>query len=1177
MMEPDLPSGDNASIRDQGRNLCLDQEMLRLLAEGEVAPDRLLLIEDHLAVCEPCRLLLEKETGGPRLWELARKCLQPPGSGFQENDPSPGASRPMDPVLALLDPSARPEMLGTLGSYEIAGVLGRGGMGVVLKGFDPTLNRFVALKVLAPHLSASAVARKRFLREAKAAAAVTHENVIAIHGVSEFKGVPYLVMPLIRGESLQKRLRDEGPLSVEAITRIGMQTSAGLAAAHEQGLIHRDVKPANILLGTGTERVILTDFGLARAVDEVDLTVTGALPGTPRYMSPEQARGETLDPRTDLFSLGLVLYEMAAGQSPFRADSSYEVLKKINEADPRPLANFRTDLPDWLCDLISRLLAKNPMDRLASARDAQTILSQGLAHLQSPASHPAPRIGSLVSPIPTLVTNPTKTNRSASRTTSVPSGETANPTVDQASTQPEKAPGKESGIHRSYRVLVSLGVLAFLGSLVILIQAGQYFQMGLLLAGSVLALLFRHWFFGNFSRETRPSSSLFGRASFGVVLVWGLGWILFLWLQSQWMENRFSQLRWQQSQIFEDRLIGWDALKDSLPSREWSFGQIRLQGLKDQIDRLDLGANASLWLGWTILLGLVGLSLALLLGRRIRWSGMVFLMMVTGLWSFSSVLNRDKLQVELLSVVHSPEIEDVLSATDIPRYSDPVVVSSQNFSGPGKRLSFFVKPGYCLVGVARNSIDGGDIPELSFWAGMPAAGGVPFRFSMNYMMASRPSQDGRVNQMVAEKLASWDNTLTLVSPPPLVLPGLGQNYLMESRVSLTSDLPRGGVRSIQMECSEGGGIMSELSLGGEGIVIDGKNQEKWVVPAEKNGDKKVMVPLFQVSSSDPKSPVEAFFKIQLHLFALKLPDHFEKKLPQKWVFKGIGWKERNWSTELGLEAEPTIKLASGQQVVIKSPRVSEREIVREWVVDLPPRACVEWNPFEVGSDWIRLNETLGGYCFNPTARTIPVHFQMTLIHAEKAKPDPKGNRIRARIFSPLEGFPEATAEGTLSGLGSQGPWQSDPGTVNQPEFTTRFPRWKRLFFHAFASGGDGVPESFLEIQPKFTQGIQNPKVGKISTGFGTKWWKDLEMPSFESKQKDPNGFLVITLTDQGNRVNVLGQTAPVEELPKIIKHRGFFQETAIIISDIKLVPKEKMDKVFEILKAEGYKSIRIFP
>lgn len=1173
MMEPELPSGENASILDQGRNLCLDQEVLRLLAEGEVAPDRLLLIEDHLAVCEPCRLLLEKETGGPRLWELARKCLQPPGSGFQENDPSPGASRPMDPVLALLDPSARPEMLGTLGSYEIAGVLGRGGMGVVLKGFDPTLNRFVALKVLAPHLSASAVARKRFLREAKAAAAVTHENVIAIHGVSEFKGVPYLVMPLIRGESLQKRLRDEGPLSVEAITRIGMQTSAGLAAAHEQGLIHRDVKPANILLGTGTERVILTDFGLARAVDEVDLTVTGALPGTPRYMSPEQARGETLDPRTDLFSLGLVLYEMAAGQSPFRADSSYEVLKKINEADPRPLANFRTDLPDWLCDLISRLLAKNPMDRLASARDAQTILSQGLAHLQSPASHPAPRIGSLAHP----VSDRCAKGFSASPIPASSGGEPAHPKVEPAFLPHGNTAPIGLGFLRSHWVLGSFLFLALLGILVNLVQGGQYFQMGLLLAASVLPFLFRRWFFGDSSRENGARSTLKWAAPFGLALVWGLGWILLLGYESNRMANMFSRLRWQQSQNFEDRLISWNALKDSLSPMEWSSGQARLRGLKDQLDRLDLGANPSVWLGWIILLYLVGITCALGLARRLSWSGLAFLMIVTGMWSFSLVLHRDKLHGELLSVVHSPEIEEVLSATDIPRYSDPVVVSAQNFPGSGKRLSFFVKAGYCLVGVARNSIDGGDIPELSFWAGMPAAGGVPFRFSMNYMMASRPSQDGRVNQTVAQKLASWDTTMTLVSPPPLVLSGLGQNYLMESRVSLTSDLPRGGVRSIQMECSEGGGIMSELSLGGEGIVIDGKNQEKWVVPAEKNSDKKVMVPLFQVSSSDPKSPVEAFFKIQLQLFALKLPDHFEKKLPQKWVFKGTSWKERNWSTELGLEAEPTIKLASGQQVVIKSPRVSEREIVREWVVDLPPRACVEWNPFEVGSDWIRLNETLGGYCFNPTARTIPVHFQMTLIHAEKSKQDPKGIRIRARLFSPLEGFPEATTEGTLSGLGSQGPWQSDPGTVNQPEFTTRFPRWKRLFFHAFASGGDGVPESFLEIQPKFTQGIQNPKVGKISTGFGTKWWKDLEMPSFESKQKDPTGFLVITLTDQGNRVNVLGQTALVEELPKIIKHKGFFQETAIIISDIKLVPKEKMEKVFEILKVEGYKSIRIFP
>jgi len=227
--------------------------------------------------------------------------------------------------------------MGRIGPYEIVGVLGRGGMGVVFKGFDGALNRYVAIKMLLPHLATSGAVRKRFARESQAAAAVVNDHVMAIHSIAEWQGMPYFVMPYGRGSSLQKRLNDEGPLEVAEILRIGMQTAKGLAAAHAQGLVHRDVKPANILLDEGVERVTLTDFGLARAVDDISLTRVGVLAGTPQFMSPEQARGQSVDARSDLFSLGCVMYAMCTGHAPFRAESSYGVLRLITDSQPKAI------------------------------------------------------------------------------------------------------------------------------------------------------------------------------------------------------------------------------------------------------------------------------------------------------------------------------------------------------------------------------------------------------------------------------------------------------------------------------------------------------------------------------------------------------------------------------------------------------------------------------------------------------------------------------------------------------------------------------------------------------------------------------------------------------------------------------------------------------------------------
>jgi serine/threonine protein kinase/mono/diheme cytochrome c family protein len=286
--------------------------------------------------------------------------------------------------LDFLTPSEKPDTLGRLGHYEVTEVIGRGGMGVVLKAFDEKLHRVVAIKVMAPQL-ASATARKRFTREARAAAAVRNEHVIDIHAVEEAKGLPYLVMEYVSGLSLQEHLDRAGPLGAEEVLRIGMQVATGLAAAHAQGLIHRDIKPANILLENGVQRVKITDFGLARAADDASLSHSGVVAGTPQYMAPEQAEGKLVDQRADLFSLGSVLYAACTGRAPFRASSTLAVLKRVCEDRPRPLREVNPGVPDALVKIIARLHAKNPAERFQWAGQVAELLSQLLAHLQQPA------------------------------------------------------------------------------------------------------------------------------------------------------------------------------------------------------------------------------------------------------------------------------------------------------------------------------------------------------------------------------------------------------------------------------------------------------------------------------------------------------------------------------------------------------------------------------------------------------------------------------------------------------------------------------------------------------------------------------------------------------------------------------------------------------------------------
>ncbi len=321
---------------------CLEISQVESLLQGNLTPEEYAAAQEHLEHCKTCRDRVEATIGPAEWWsDVQRVLVNSRTRLLSHRNASATDAEPSEPSTAklidLLGPTDDPNMLGRIGPYEIIAMLGQGGMGAVFKGFDRSLNRFVAIKMLLPHLAASGAARKRFAREAQAVAAVVDDHVMAIHCVDEWQGVPYLVMTYSRGITLQKRLSDNGPLEVREILRIGMQTAKGLAAAHAQGIVHRDIKPANIFLDQTVERVQLMDFGLARAVDDASLTRTGVLAGTPQYMSPEQARAESVDQRSDLFSLGSVMYAMCTGHAPFRAESSYGVLRLITDQEPRSI------------------------------------------------------------------------------------------------------------------------------------------------------------------------------------------------------------------------------------------------------------------------------------------------------------------------------------------------------------------------------------------------------------------------------------------------------------------------------------------------------------------------------------------------------------------------------------------------------------------------------------------------------------------------------------------------------------------------------------------------------------------------------------------------------------------------------------------------------------------------
>lgn len=389
----------------RNQNHISQHELQLVLAEQETQTphDQ---IEAHMAECNNCQQrlmdLAADETWrnefGSSINELVQDCVfDETNTHAIAGDANPAGDefelRTVDTMLQqLLQPPTHPEMLGRLGRYDVESIIGCGGMGVVMKGFDRELHRPVAIKMILPRLSKHGVAKQRFMREAKAAAAVLHPNVIAIHDISEVDGVPWFVMPLVVGPTLKQVVDQNGTPSHREIARIGLQIASGLAAAHAQGLVHRDIKPANILVDNQVNRIVITDFGLARRETEESMTQTGFLAGTINYMSPEQSRGGNIDGRSDLFSLGSLLYFLATGVTPFRSASAMGVIHQIGN---QPHANVRSEnseVPIELSRAIDCLLEKHPEDRFESATAAETWFRDYLAFLNQPTEQKAPKI-----------------------------------------------------------------------------------------------------------------------------------------------------------------------------------------------------------------------------------------------------------------------------------------------------------------------------------------------------------------------------------------------------------------------------------------------------------------------------------------------------------------------------------------------------------------------------------------------------------------------------------------------------------------------------------------------------------------------------------------------------------------------------------------------------------------
>lgn len=347
------------------------------LIRSEVTPELSGELLDHLESCQDCWRtigpLLESDTllsgvatglrhATPELLDRLLALMPAEGTGeFGVMNSTPADFTPA---------GHEPPVPAVIGHYRIERLLGRGGMGAVYLATDTRLDRPVALKILLPQFTASPVARERILREARSAARIADDHVVTVYEADERDGMPFIAMQCLQGESLEEHLRKKTEFSIDQVLRIAEEAAKGLAAAHALGLVHRDVKPGNIFLEAPSGRAKVLDFGLAKAFDApTELTGSGTLIGTPAFMSPEQGRGKALDARTDLFSLGVVLYRLCAGKLPFEGANTMAILTALAVDQPKPVRRINPATPEPLARLIHDLLAKDPDERPQSAAE----------------------------------------------------------------------------------------------------------------------------------------------------------------------------------------------------------------------------------------------------------------------------------------------------------------------------------------------------------------------------------------------------------------------------------------------------------------------------------------------------------------------------------------------------------------------------------------------------------------------------------------------------------------------------------------------------------------------------------------------------------------------------------------------------------------------------------------
>jgi serine/threonine protein kinase len=383
---------------------CPPTEHLQALIAGTLAVDDETAVAAHLANCDACQSQIEKIAAPAGFqadvahWlsdstdhsDLLSKIIANAEADIHESSRELTMGQPTvsvtgnsleDSVLSgdscqkrgyadvekWLEVDDHPAAVGRLGQFRLTEFIGRGGMGTVFKADDLKLQREVAVKILSPELAANDEACERFLREARAIAALNHDNIVTIHAVGEDAALPYFVMEYVHGHSLQEHLDRRGQLRDSETIRIARHVAKGLAAAHAKGIIHRDIKPANILIQKDSKRAKLTDFGLARAGGDGSLTSAGMLVGTPAFLSPEALEEKEIDERSDLFSLGVTFYRAVTGKLPFEGPTPFATMQRVAKTEFTPPHELVPDVSAELCDIINSLLQRDPNQRIESA------------------------------------------------------------------------------------------------------------------------------------------------------------------------------------------------------------------------------------------------------------------------------------------------------------------------------------------------------------------------------------------------------------------------------------------------------------------------------------------------------------------------------------------------------------------------------------------------------------------------------------------------------------------------------------------------------------------------------------------------------------------------------------------------------------------------------------------